>query len=213
MNTTVYFIRHAERLKVEVLNYQGSYQSKTEAEPLSVSGEEKAKRLSKIDDLNKLDLVVSSHYARTIATAKYIADRNQLNLYVDERFGEIKKRFKSWHEKLPDGFYVKLFDDENYRLGNSESLKEVCERTYDAFLELLNKNQGKRIALVFHGVAMGSLLKKWCNIQLDGRSSKITFNGELIFNDYITTPEIFKLVFNENNELIAINHIKVDYGG
>lgn len=210
MNTTVYFIRHSKPLRVKSLNYKESVQLQNEKTVLSVEGEERAKLISKLEELNNIDLLISSNYVRAVSTAKYIADKNNLDIYIDEEFGERKQGITSWDE-LPIGFEYKQIYDENYKIGDGESQVEVSKRTYNAFNKILNNNIGKRIAIVFHGTAMVFLLKNWCDVNLDGISTDfkidIKFNNSEIFNNKMNTPEIFKLEFNEKKELINIKNI------
>lgn len=210
MNTIVYFIRHSKPLKVKSLNYNESVQMQNEKTVLSVEGEERAKLISELDELKNIDLVVSSNYVRAVATAKYIADKNNLDIYIDEDFRERKQGITYWDE-LPIGFEYKQIYDENYKIGDGESQVEVSKRTYNAFNKILNNNIGKRIAIVFHGTAMVFLLKNWCDVNLDGISTDfkidIKFNNSEIFNNKMNTPEIFKLEFNEKKELINIKNI------
>ena len=211
MNTIVYFIRHSKSLKVKTLNYNEHVQLQNEKAVLSVEGEKRAKLISELDELKNIDLVVSSNYVRAVATAKYIADKNNLDIYIDEAFRERKQGITSWNE-LPLGFEYKQLYDENYKIGDGESQVEVRKRTTNAFNNILDNNIGKRIAIVFHGTAMICLLRNWCDINLIGVSTdfkiNIKFNNLEIFNDKMNTPEIFKLEFNDRKELISIKNIK-----
>lgn len=91
--TTIYLIRHSEQLKVK-----GSYlstedeQVKNEKIILSIEGENRAKEFSEKEELKDIDVLYSSNYVRAIATAKYIADKNNIEINVDERLGERKLR-------------------------------------------------------------------------------------------------------------------------
>lgn len=213
MNTIVYFIRHSTPLKVKSLNYNEHIQLQNEKAILSIEGERRAKIISELDDFKDVDLVVSSNYVRAMSTAKYIADRNNMDIYIDEDFRERKHGVNSWSE-LPIGFEYKQFYDESYKVGNGESQIEVRERTEIALNRILNKYLGKKIVIVFHGTAMICLLRKWCNINLIGINTdfkiNIEFNNIEIFNSKPETPEIFKLEFNENKELMSIINIKYD---
>lgn len=51
-------------------------QIQNEKNPLSIEGEEKAKKLSLIGEMQNIDLVISSNYVRAISTAKYLARQN-----------------------------------------------------------------------------------------------------------------------------------------
>ena len=67
-------------------------QIKNEKIILSIEGERKAKELSEREELKNIDVLYSSNYVRAIATAKYIANKNNLNINIDERLGERKLR-------------------------------------------------------------------------------------------------------------------------
>lgn len=94
--TIVYLIRHSEQLKIKgKYSSNENEQQKNEKIVLSIEGERKAKELSDKKELQNIDVVYSSNYTRAIATAKYIANKNNLEINVDERLGERKlRRFK-----------------------------------------------------------------------------------------------------------------------
>ncbi|MFV0275162.1 MAG: histidine phosphatase family protein [Bacilli bacterium] len=68
-----------------------------------VLGEERAKILSELQEFNNIDCVISSNYVRTISTAKYIANKNDLDILIDEDFGERSHGVNSYDE-LPRDF-------------------------------------------------------------------------------------------------------------
>ena len=59
---------------------------------LSVKGEKKAQKISKLKQLNNVDVLWSSNYVRAISTAKYIASENNIEINIDENFNERKLR-------------------------------------------------------------------------------------------------------------------------
>lgn len=94
--TQVYLIRHSEQLKIEN-KIVGNEESQISNEKiiLSVEGEKKAQEISKLKELNNIDILWSSNYVRAIATAKYIAKQNHIEINIDESFNERKlRRFK-----------------------------------------------------------------------------------------------------------------------
>ena len=94
--TQVYLIRHSEQLKIEnkIVRDEES-QISNEKIILSVEGEKKAQEISKLKELNNIDILWSSNYVRAIATAKYIAKQNHIEINIDESFNERKlRRFK-----------------------------------------------------------------------------------------------------------------------
>ena len=83
-NTIVYLIRHAETVDERgIRNTNEDSQMINEKEILSVDGEEQAKKLSENEELTNLDVIWSSSYTRAKATAKYIANINNLNKYEE----------------------------------------------------------------------------------------------------------------------------------
>ena len=133
--TTIYLMRHSIALKNINNDYNNeSLQLQNEKMPLSIEGEELASNVSKESELQNIDAVISSNYVRAMATAKYISNANKLNLIVNSSFGERKFGVNSWDE-LPSGFELRQNDDENYKIGDGESQKEVRERVYKALMK------------------------------------------------------------------------------
>lgn len=94
--TTVYLIRHSEQLRImnKLVENEGS-QIGNEKIILSVEGERKAQEISKLRELSNIEILWSSNYVRAIATAKYIAEQNNIEINIDENFNERKlRRFK-----------------------------------------------------------------------------------------------------------------------
>lgn len=86
MKTTIYLIRHSEQLKIENKNdCNESSQLINERIPLSINGEMLAEKLSNLDELKNIDVLISSNYIRAISTAKYIAEKNNIEINIDER--------------------------------------------------------------------------------------------------------------------------------
>ena len=201
--TTIYLIRHSEPLKnIENVNNTDDLQLQNEKQILSIDGELLASKISKLKDLQNIDILFSSNYVRTIATAKYIANENNLKINVIEELGERKFGIKDWNE-LPENFEMKQFTDENYKIGNGESQKEVRERMFKALTNILNEYKNKKIAIVSHSTAMLYLLKKYVIIDNDGNC---LFNGICFFNwmENWKYCQIFKLEFIDN-DLVDIN--------
>ena len=60
-------------------------QIKNEQNPLSDNGEILAQELSNIAEFKNIDVLYSSNYVRAISTAKYIAEKNNIKINIDER--------------------------------------------------------------------------------------------------------------------------------
>ena len=197
--TIVYIARHSKPLKIENLE--------TKEYPLSDEGKLRARKLSEISELNNIDVLYSSDYLRAKETAKYIAERNNILLNVDYRFGERK-----FGISIPSNFEELQFRDWDYKAEEGESLNEVTLRIQQALLEILDANKDKKIMIVSHATAISAMLSKWCSVRLNDETKliEIYFNDGLVFDGNWKAPELFKLEFNDK-ELISIKNIEVDY--
>lgn len=209
--TTIYIIKHSIPFdfnwKGKNLNYNDSLQVKNEKSILSVKGEEKAKILSELKELENIDCVISSNYVRAMETAKYIASKNNLSLLIDEDFRERTFGIDSFSELSKD-FFIRQQREENYKLDNGESQKEVRIRMESALFNVLEHYKNKRIAIISHGTAIAYMLLKWCEMEICDTFFQLKFNNEVIFKSPFKSPELFKLVFNECNALISIENIR-----
>lgn len=197
-NTIIYLIRHSEQLK-----FKGDYisadtdQTKNEKIVLSILGEKKAMELSQIEELHNIDKLYSSNYVRAIATAKYIAFENELEINVDERLGERKLGDLTELEKLGigkrDSFTIEQLQNPSLKNKDGESNLEVRARMLDCINEILSKNEGKRIAIVSHGAAIRFFIQNWCTYNYD--EDKYSFEDETIWRGYLDSPSCLKLQF------------------
>ena len=202
--TTIYLMRHSIVFKDINNHYNNeSLQLQNEKMPLSVEGEELASNISKESELQNIDVVISSNYVRAMATAKYISNANKVNLIVNSSFGERKFGINSWDE-LPSDFGLRQNNDENYKVGDGESQKEVRERVYKALMDVIDKYKDKRIVIVSHGSAILWLLKQWCKVDLVDKY--VTFNDKVILEDNVFNCTTFKLEFDDK-KLVNIEKV------
>ena len=213
MNTTVYLIRHSIRFNNDYIEEYNTIQNKTirnEKVVLSVEGEKRAEILSNEEELQNLDAIYVSNCVRTLQTAKYIIEKQNLKVNIDERFDE---RRIGKEANLPrKEWLLKQYLDENFKIEGGESQKEVRERFSESFEEVINKNKGKRIAIFSHGYAITFFIMKWCKFEYIEEKDfmKYTFKDKIIFCKKINAPEVFKLVFDKNNELIDIQNLEFE---
>lgn len=206
--TTVYFIRHSEpygRENINNVNNSDNFQLGYDKAILSFNGEEKAYNLSKLNELQNIDYLVSSNTARTMQTAKYIARENNLILNIDENLKERDFGIKNG-EKLPDNFGNLQKEDPNFKMPNGESQNDVANRMWISLEKILNENKGKRIALVSHGTALTFLFIKFGKYD----SGKVVVNNKVLLdvNYKWSAPELFKAIFDDNNKIISIDNIR-----
>ena len=205
----VYLIRHSKPMKVNNTFNKDNLQLQNEKSSLSIEGEQIAKEKLNKKEFDDIDIIFSSNYVRTIQTAKYLSEKNNVEINIISDLGERKFGIDSWDE-LPDNFERKQFLDENYKLNNGENQKEVRDRMYSVIMKILNKYPNKRIAIVSHGTAISYLLKKWCDVNIVDDKLRYSFKNEIVLDGYLNYCETFKLVFDDENKLIDIKNIKLD---
>ena len=176
-------------------------QIQNEKWPLTINGENLAKEKSKKEEFSNFDIVYSSNYVRAIATAKYFTN-DVVN--IEEGFGERKYGINKW-EELPKIFGEKQFEDFNYKLPYGESLNEVILREIKSLNRILKEHKNKKILVVGHSTALAALFSKWCDVSY---VKPYKYNEKEFFDGKWNFCETFKLIFNNNNELISIENIK-----
>lgn len=205
--TTIYLVRHSEPFKVHsgIQDVNESILFSNIKNPLSVNGEKLAEKVSLNNEFDNIDVVWSSDYVRAMSTAKYFASKNNLKVNISNKLGERKHGIKSWHE-LPSDFESHQFEDENYKIGNGESQKETRERMISILKKLLDMYKDKRILVVGHSTATAFLLGEWCEIKYMG---PYKFCDKEFFDGKWNYCETFKLEFDENQNLISIENLRL----
>ncbi|MBR4672785.1 MAG: histidine phosphatase family protein [Bacilli bacterium] len=203
MAITVYLIRHSESKEIK-LKKKVSLLECNKNTRLSRNGKHIAFEASKNKEFNNIDVLISSDYKRAIETALFFS-KNKKTFEVNPNFGERVHGVNSF-EELPENFEKKQMTDENFKMENGESQKEVQNRMYNALMEVLNNNKNEdKIAIVSHSTAITFLLKKWCSIKYGG---EYKFKNKVFFDGNWKPCTIFKLVFDEKNKLIDISLVK-----
>lgn len=206
---TIYLVRHSESLKNKNIkfSYELTDQEKNEKLPLSIKGEEKAFNLAKRLFSNNIDEVWSSSYERAISTAKYIAELNNLEINISKQFNERKL---GTDKCVSEEFWLTQLYEEDSKVTDGESRKEVCERMLEGIMHILNNvDDESNIVVVSHAAAITFLLMNWCTLvsaELAGKKRHLTFKEKDVINDSFKTPEVFKLMFN-NNTLISVERV------
>lgn len=208
MSTIIYLIRHSEKAKINYVSDIDNYDLEDEKLVLSVLGEEKAHELVKIEELQSISKIYTSNYSRSLSTAKYLAEKLNLKINVLSALNERKIGIEK-KEDYPYDFEEKQFLNENYKL-NGESQKEVRNRMKNVMNEIIQHNENNTIGVFSHATAIIYYLLNFCEISYRKRIFSIKFNNKIIFNERFSAPEIFRLEFNSNKELIDIKNIKLD---
>ena len=195
--TIVYLIRHSEQLKINgIKNIDENDQINNEKIILSVEGENKARKLSERKEFNNIDIIWSSNYVRAIATAKYIAYRNNLEINIDSNFNERKlgnlNNLKDIGKNKKYSYTEEQLLDEKLKNIDGENRVEVNNRMSNSLNKILRENEGKNIVIVSHGAAIKFLLMNWCELN---KNFKLTYKDVILD---ITSPCLLKLTFRKN---------------
>lgn len=206
-DTIIYLVRHAETVDENgIRNTSEDSQLINEKEILSVEGEEQSKKLSENIELRNLDAIWSSSYTRAKATAKYIADVNNLHYNLDNdlnerKLGNLKELGEFMKDKATRDPSQEQLLDRTFRTSDGESAEQTRERMNKFFHKILKEYEGKRIAVISHGGSVKFFLLNWCTVNED---VKLVYNNEKILN--IKSPCLLKLIFRKN-ELINLEQI------
>ena len=154
--TIIYLIRHAETVDEKgVRNTNENSQMINEKEILSVQGEEQSKRLSENSELRNIDVIWSSSYTRAKATAKYIADKNNLPINLDSnlserKLGNLKELGEFMKDKKTRDPSQEQLLERNFKTSDGESAEDTRKRMTEFFNKILKEYEGKKIAVVSH---------------------------------------------------------------
>ena len=155
-DTVIYLIRHAETLEENgIRNTNEDYQIINEKEILSLYGEEKSKKLSGNIELSNIDVIWSSSYTRAKATAKYIANLNNLYINLDSnlnerKLGDLKELGEFMKNKSTRDPSQEQLIDRKFKTSNGESAEDTNKRMTNFLNKILKEYEGKRIVLVSH---------------------------------------------------------------
>lgn len=210
MGKVIYLVRHSVRYDYSnVLDYKTdqNYMLKSEKIILSVQGEKRAEALACLEELDNLDAVYASNCVRTLSTAKYLLEKHNLDVTIDERFDERRIGIPN-SDSVPD-WYERQYYDIDYKTIGGESQRDVRKRFEEAFDEILNRKKQKRVAIFSHGYAITMFLMKYMEL-VDVKYNayfKFKYKNKTVFDGVLEMPDVFKLEFNNKNELTNITHI------
>jgi len=199
MKTTLYLIRHSgPTIKTNLVMTDNDFQVTNEKYVLSSLAEDKAKSLLELEELQNIDYLISSHYVRAVATAKYISERNNIDLNISSDFGERKVGIEKY-EDMPEGYYAKQKDNSIYKIGIGENQIEVRERMTKAVNKLIEQHRGKKIAVVTHSTAISFFLTNWCELIKEEDYYLLKYKNKIITKGKMNSPEVFELNFIDSN--------------
>ena len=209
--TTIYLIRHSVRMpydKIESYNTSQDKILRNEKIILSCEGECRAKLLSEKEELQNIDVLYTSNCVRTLQTAKYMMESQDLKANIDERLNE-RKSGEPNDNIYPD-WQMRQYFDENFKTEGGESQKEARKRMEEVIEEILEKHKDKRIAVFSHGLIITFFLLKYCElVSMEDFKLKYKFKNKIAFDKKINAPEVFKLTF-EDKDLVDIRIVEFE---
>jgi len=205
-DTIIYLIRHAETVEEHgIRNTDENFQIINEKEILSVYGEEQSKKLSENKELKNIDVIWTSSYTRAKATAKYIANNNNLCVNIDSslnerKLGNLKELAEFMKNKNTRDPSQEQLLDRKFKTSDGESAEETNQRMTKFFDAILKEYAGKRIVVVSHGGSIKFFLLNWCEVNED---VKLMYKNKILD---IASPCLLKMTFR-NNELTNLEQI------
>ena len=197
--------------KSEIASYNTSQSNliKDEKIILSIEGEKRAKLICEKEELKNIDVCYASNCVRTLQTAKYLLEAQNLKVNIDDRLDE--RRVGIPNDDIYPDWYSRQYLDENFKTEGGESQADVRKRVSECFDEIIEKHRGKRIAIFSHGYAITFFLLRYCKlINVDDTKLTYEFDGKIIFDKKLNAPDLFKIVLDDDNNVINIENIVYD---
>ncbi|QGG52089.1 histidine phosphatase family protein [Lysinibacillus pakistanensis] len=186
MSTFVYMVRHGESPK------EGNERTRG----LTKKGTLDAGRVADILKDEKIDVVVSSPYIRSILTVEKITQQIGQEVLVYEDLKE--RKFSSENKRLDDQILEQIleksFFEFNFSIDGGESNAECQTRAIKVLKELLDTFKNKKVVIGTHGAVM-TLMMGYFDSSYD-----------LNFLYSTSKPDIYRMEFNEH-ELLNIQRL------
>ena len=183
----------SNNLVIDDINYESDMpvDEKRINRPLSIDGEKLAAKLSEKIVVSE---IYSSAFASSIATAKYIAYKNNLIININSALNDIKIGEMARHNiKMLRFMQDRNFD---YKYVNGESLNDGKRRILPLFKKIMSRNADT--AIITHKRIMMSLLLNYLDTgyNLDERLI-LSFKDKVILDDNENDCDILKLTISE----------------
>ncbi len=204
----IYLIKHSGPF-VNIKNYEDYenvlWEDYNRNMILSAEGEKRAEELCNIEELDNVDRIFTSNSVRAIATAKYLAEKNNIKIELDKRIDERIFGVETLND-LPKDFNKLSFDNKNFKMKNGESFNEVDSRFMNFINDLLEQDSNKNV-LVIHGLILLSYLETICDFSFNGNIFDIKYKNKVIINGNPKSPSVYKITYDDNKEVIDVELI------
>lgn len=182
-------------------------ESKKLTRPLSAEGENLAKNISLMEELENMDSIYSSMYASSLSSAKYLASRFDKEIIVDENLNDCKigslgsRSLKMLKFMQNHDFHVKLND--------GESLEDVNNRMEIVMRKIIYSEENKVAIYTHKRTVLGYLIKHaTTGYNLDD-DLIVEFNEKVIYNDADKEADIIKITYDKKHEIKNIEVIDI----
>lgn len=200
--TTIYLINNSLTMNNLNFDIKESLARKREKRILSIEGEAESAKLPSLSYLKFVNVIYSSSYVMSLATAKYLANSLGIDIYINSDIGERvlgelgDKKIRMVSEMQENDF--------NYKLYGGESLIDVKSRMLYFIHKVLKDDEDKTIAVFTHNVAITCLLSEYCSkgFNLDNRLI-LNYENEAIVDGAWDGINIIELKFMKDN-LVSI---------
>ena len=171
--------------------------------PLSSEGEILSKKISSIKEFENIEKIYSSFYSSAISSSKYLSEKLEININLDERLNDCKVGILgSKNMKMVKGLQDHDF---NYKLSSGESLIDVGNRI-ENFINKIIDNEEDCVIFTHKRAILGYLLK-YCEVGYNLDDNLILgFNGNIIYDDSETELDCYEIIIN-NKKIIDIKSL------
>ena len=201
--TTVYLVRHSIKMRSPV---KGTHKIYDYMQPLSVEGEDRARKLLDISELRGADAAYASTMSRSLATLRYIIEADGLPFSIDDRLRELDfgQPPEAQSEEIGPGnpafeeFQVRRWLEPELIPINGESVVQCQERMNQAITEAVQEHMNQKILIGSHGAAICAYLS--------GILDHV--NDDFVRN--VNQPDIFELLF-DGLDVVSCKHLQLPF--
>lgn len=204
MVTRIFIIRHAEAEGNIFRRAHGWYNA-----PLTENGLKQVENLKNRLIGEHIDVIYSSDLRRTMQTAAAPSRACGLEIIPEKGLRELAMgdwENLSWGDcyHIDYELTAHFADNPDWRAPNTESVREMYERTGEALFRILERHEGQTVCLVSHSVAIRALMtrmlyndiEKFADVKMVGNASLSLFEYE---------NGVFTPIFISSNEHNAGN--------
>lgn len=168
---------------------------KRKIRPLTVNGEKVALTIAKKKILQNADVIYSSSFFSSINTAKYLAEKNNIDIIIDSRIDD--RKIGLLEDKNLNLRNIQEHDF-NYKLENGESLNEVKNRVRDLVKELIKNYENGKVIMFTHNSCILVLLSIWATKGFNYEERLILdYNEKVLIDGLRTDYNIIEINFDD----------------